>query len=76
MNLQTFAELQNTHQVEVIKLHRSPDNLDHWFPMIHCIDGTVHLLIDKEENEISKESIEELVEKLKRHGAKKAEIIF
>ena len=76
MNLKTFAELQQTHQVEVIKLHRSPDNLDHWFPMIHCIDGTVHLLIDKEENEISRESIEELVEKLKRHGAKKAEIIF
>lgn len=76
MNLKTFAELQQTHQVEVIKLHRSPENLDHWFPMIHCIDGTVHLLIDKEENEISRESIEELVEKLKRHGAKKAEIIF
>lgn len=76
MNLKTFSELQNTQQVEVIKLHRSPDNLAHWFPMIHCVDGTVHLLIDKEENEISKESIEELVDKLKRHGAKKAEIIF
>jgi len=76
MNLQTFAELQNAQQVEVIKLHRSPDNIDHWFPMIHCIDGSVHLLIDKEEKEISKESIEELIDKLKRYGAKKAEIIF
>jgi hypothetical protein len=76
MNLTTFAELQKTQQVEVIKLRRSPDNLKHWFPMIHCIDGSVHLLIDNEENEISKESIEELVDKLKRHGAKKAVIVF
>ena len=76
MNLNTFSELQKSQQVEVIQLHRSPDNLDHWFPMIHCIDGTVHLLIDKEENEISKASIEALFDKLKRHGAKKAEVIF
>tara|TARA_R110001592_G_scaffold238227_2_gene497747 strand:- start:39768 stop:39998 length:231 start_codon:yes stop_codon:yes gene_type:complete len=76
MNLQTFSELQHAQQIEVIKLHRSPDNIDHWFPMIHCIDGSVHLLIDKEEKEISKESIEALIDKLKRYGAKKAEIIF
>ena len=76
MNLKTFSELQQTQKIETIKLHRSPDNLNHWFPMIHCNDGTVHLLIDKEENEISKESIEELVAKLKRLGAKKAEVIF
>mgnify|MGYP003632376815 CR=1 FL=1 len=76
MNLQLFSELLNTDQVEVIKLHRSPENTDHWFPMIHCIDGSVHILIDKEEKEISRESIEELISKLKRFGAKKAEIIF
>lgn len=76
MNLQTFSELQKTQQIEVIKLHRSPGNVNHWFPMIHCLDGSVHLLIDKDEKEISKESIEALVDKLKRYGAKTAEIIF
>ena len=37
---------------------------------------TGYELVDKEEKEISKESIEELIEKLKRYGAKKAEVIF
>lgn len=76
MNLKHFSELQNTQQVEIIKLHRSPSNMDHWFPMVHCLDGSVHLLIDEEDKEISKETIEELIKKLKRYGAKKAEIIF
>ena len=76
MNLQTFSELQSTQQIEVIKLHRSPDNINHWFPMVHCTDGSVHLLIDKDEKEISRESIEALIAKLKRYGAKSAEIIF
>lgn len=76
MNLKIFSELQNKQQIEIIKLHRSPGNMDHWFPMVHCLDGSVHLLIDEDEKEISKETIEELVAKLKRYGAKKAEIIF
>lgn len=76
MNLKLFSEFLNTDQIEVIKLHRSPGNVNHWFPMIHCLDGSVHLLIDKDEKEISKASIEELIDKLKHYGAKKAEIIF
>ncbi|MFT6029980.1 MAG: hypothetical protein ACI8O8_001723 [Oleiphilaceae bacterium] len=76
MNLKIFSELQNKNEIEIIKLHRSPENIDHWFPMVYCTDGSVHLLIDKEEKEISKESIEELIDKLKCYGAKKAEIIF
>ncbi len=76
MNLQTFSELQSTQQIETIKLHRSPGNINHWFPMIHCVDGSVHLLIDKDEKEISKESIDALIAKLKLYGAKSAEIIF
>lgn len=76
MNLELFSELQQAQQIEVIKLHRSPENINYWFPMIHCIDGSVHLLIDKDEKEISKESIEALIAKLKRYGTKSAEIIF
>lgn len=76
MNLETFSQcIQNKH-IESIKLRRNPEFIDRWFPMVHCLDGSVHLLINNEGKEICKESIEELVDKLKSYGAKKAEIIF
>jgi hypothetical protein len=76
MKLDTFSILVKNQEIESIKLHRNPDNLDHWFPMIHCTDGTVHLLINEDGQEISKASLDELINKLKRCGAKKAEIVF
>jgi hypothetical protein len=76
MKLDTFSRLVKSQEIESIKLHRNPDNLNHWFPMIHCTDGTVHLLIDETGKEISKSSLEKLIEKLKHYGAKKAEILF
>lgn len=76
MKLDTFSRLVKNQEIESIKLHRNPDNLNHWFPMIHCTDGTVHLLIDEAGKEISKSSLEKLIEKLKHYGAKKAEILF
>ena len=76
MKLDTFSQRLSTHQIESIKLHRNPDNLEHWFPMIHCSDGSVHLLVDQDGKEISKASLEELINKLKRCGANKAEVLF
>lgn len=76
MNLETFTQYVEDQKIETIKLRRNPEDINHWFPMVHCLDGSVHLLINDEEKEISKASIEELVDKLKKHGAKKAEIIF
>ena len=76
MNLETFSQLVKEQKIEVIKFRRNPKDINHWFPMIHCFDGSVHLLINHEDKEISKSSIEELVNKLKSYGAKKAEIIF
>lgn len=76
MKLETFAQHLETRQIESIKLHRNPENLDNWFPMIHCTDGSVHLLVNEEGAEISKDSLESLINKLKSLGAKKAEILF
>lgn len=76
MNLETFTQYVEDQKIETIKLRRNPEDINHWFPMVHCLDGSVHLLINDEEKEISKASIEELVDKLKKYGAKKAEIIF
>ena len=76
MKLETFSQLLDARQIESIKLHRNPDNLEHWFPMIHCSDGSVHLLVNEEGKEISKASLADLVNKLKSYGAKKAEILF
>jgi len=76
MKLETFSQLLDARQIDSIKLHRNPDNLEHWFPMIHCSDGSVHLLVNEEGKEISKASLADLVNKLKSCGAKKAEILF
>lgn len=76
MNMETFAHLIASQEIDSIKLHRNPNKLDEWFPMIHCNDGTVHLLIDQQGHEISKTSLDALVSKLKSYGAQSAEVIL
>jgi hypothetical protein len=76
MKIQQAIKLYRSGKLHQIEIRRNPGDIRQWFVMVSQTDGIYLMLADENDNPVVEETLEKLVEKLKKIGFREARIIF
>lgn len=76
MKIETLKNEIIAGHIQLIRLRRSPDNVNSWFCTVKMDDHSMHILVGNDGKTIISGSLDDLVAELKMLGAKDVGIIL